>query len=71
MTPDSLARYPSLCGKTVLVSGGGSGIGGAMSVLFAGQDCRVVVLDIADAASQRLVDTLREEGGRRSIATAI
>jgi len=64
MSADNLARYPSLVGKTVLITGGGSGIGGAMSVLFASQDCSVVVLDIDDAASRRLVDGLCNDGRR-------
>jgi NAD(P)-dependent dehydrogenase (short-subunit alcohol dehydrogenase family) len=61
--PGELARYPSLADKTVLVTGGGSGIGAAMAVLFAGQGSRVAILDIADEASQRLVDALRAHGG--------
>ena len=63
-SPDNPARYPSLVGKTVLITGGGSGIGGAMSVLFASQDCSVVVLDIDDAASRSLVDGLCDDGRR-------
>jgi NAD(P)-dependent dehydrogenase (short-subunit alcohol dehydrogenase family) len=35
-----------------------------MSVLFASQDCSVVVLDIDDAASRRLVDGLCNDGRR-------
>ena len=64
MSPVNLARYPSLVDKTILITGGGSGIGGAMSVLFAEQDCSVVILDIADGPSQRLVDDLRGAGTR-------
>lgn len=60
--PAQIARYPSLAGKTVLITGGGSGIGGAMTVLFADQGSRVVFLDIADEPSQRLVARL-EAGG--------
>src|SRR4051812_19185127 len=64
MAPDNSARYPSLVGKTVLITGGGSGIGGAMSVLFACQGCNVVVLDIDDTASRSLVDGLCDDGQR-------
>ena len=60
--PADLARYPSLAGKTVLITGGGSGIGAAMSALFAGQACRVALLDIADEPAQQLVARLRADG---------
>ena len=64
MGPDNLARYPSLVDKTVLITGGGSCIGAAMSLLFAEQDCRVVALDTADGPSRRLVEALRAERKR-------
>ena len=35
-----LARYPDLAGRTVFVSGGGSGIGAAFVRAFAGQGCK-------------------------------
>jgi NAD(P)-dependent dehydrogenase (short-subunit alcohol dehydrogenase family) len=60
--PADLARYPSLVGKTVLITGGGSGIGAAMSVLFADQGCHVAMLDIADEPAQRLAAQLRAAG---------
>jgi len=64
LPPSDLARYPSLAGKTVLVTGGGSGIGAAMSVLFAEQDCDVVLFDIADEPSEALAAALRGNGKR-------
>ena len=66
MSPDNLARYPSLVDKTILITGGGTGIGGAMSVLFAEQDCGVVLLDIADEPSLQLVAAMRGTGKRAS-----
>lgn len=39
------ARYPSLHGRHVLVSGGASGIGASLVGAFAGQGCRVTVVD--------------------------
>jgi NAD(P)-dependent dehydrogenase (short-subunit alcohol dehydrogenase family) len=60
--PEGLARYPSLAGRTVLITGGGSGIGAAMSVLFAAQGSRVAFLDIAQAPSRALESALRAEG---------
>ena len=52
------ARYPDLAGRTVFVSGGGSGIGAAFVRSFAAQDCRVAFIDIADAPSEALVAEL-------------
>ena len=43
------ASYPSLRGKRVVVTGGGSGIGAAIVDAFARQAARVTFLDIADA----------------------
>ena len=53
------ARYPDLAGRTVFVTGGGSGIGAAFVRAFAGQGCQVGFLDIADAPSRTLCDTLK------------
>ncbi|MEM8748679.1 MAG: SDR family oxidoreductase [Pseudomonadota bacterium] len=57
-----IASYPSLKGKTVLITGGGSGIGEAITTQFARQGSKVGFLDIADAPSQALADKLTEEG---------
>ncbi len=57
------ATYPDLAGRTVFVSGGGSGIGAAFVRSFAKQGCRVAFVDIADAPSHALAaglgDTVR------------
>jgi D-xylose 1-dehydrogenase len=52
------ATYPSLAGRVVIVTGGATGIGEAMVKAFAMQQARVVVLDIQDAAAQRLIEQL-------------
>jgi len=53
------ARYPDLAGRTVLVTGGGSGIGAAFVRVFARQGCHVGFLDIAEEPSRALVESLK------------
>lgn len=55
------ARYPDLAGRTVFVSGGGSGIGAAFVRAFAAQGAKVAFVDIADAPSGALVSELGKE----------
>ena len=50
----SIASYPSLKDRTVLISGGGSGIGAQIVRRFAEQGSRVGFLDIATEASEAL-----------------
>ena len=53
------ARYPDLAGRTVLVTGGGSGIGAEFVRAFSRQGCNVGFLDIAEAPSRALVESLK------------
>jgi NAD(P)-dependent dehydrogenase (short-subunit alcohol dehydrogenase family) len=55
------ARYPDLAGRTVFVSGGGSGIGAAFVRAFAAQDARVAFVDVDDGPARTLE---RELAGR-------
>lgn len=56
--PSSFASYPSLKGRTVFVSGGGSGIGASIVEHFAEQGAKVGFVDIDEAASKALVGKL-------------
>ncbi|MDH3028519.1 SDR family NAD(P)-dependent oxidoreductase [Methylobacterium fujisawaense] len=55
---DRRARYPSLAGKRVLVTGGASGIGAGLVEAFVGQAARVLFCDIADDAANAVVARL-------------
>ena len=54
------AIYPSLADKTVVISGGGSGIGAGLVEAFARQGARVAFIDIADAPAQALEASLAD-----------
>ena len=52
------AIYPSLAGKRVIVSGGGSGIGEGVVEGFARQGAAVAFVDVQEAQSEALVERL-------------
>lgn len=56
-------QYPSLKGKSVFISGGGSGIGASLVEAFYRQGARVAFVDIQQQVSQELVERLRGEAG--------
>jgi 2-hydroxycyclohexanecarboxyl-CoA dehydrogenase len=53
-----------LIGKTVIITGGGGGIGRAVSLRFAAEGCLVAVLDRDAAAAQTTVDLINEADGK-------
>jgi NAD(P)-dependent dehydrogenase (short-subunit alcohol dehydrogenase family) len=53
-----MAGYPSLAGRTVFISGGGSGIGAFIVERFAQQGSRVAFCDITDKPAQTLLARL-------------
>jgi NAD(P)-dependent dehydrogenase (short-subunit alcohol dehydrogenase family) len=56
----SSAIYPSLLGKRVVITGGGTGIGAGLVAGFARQGSEVVFLDIQEDESRTLVAALRD-----------
>ncbi|QGZ59602.1 2-hydroxycyclohexanecarboxyl-CoA dehydrogenase [Paraburkholderia acidiphila] len=50
-------------GKTVVVTGGGGGIGGATCRRFAAEGARVAVLDLSLEAALKVAEDIREKGG--------
>lgn len=54
----ALARFPSLKGRSVFVTGGGSGIGASIVKNFALQGAKVAFIDIAEAPSRALIEDI-------------
>ena len=61
-SPYDSARYASLRDRTVLVTGGASGIGAEIVAAFAAQGARVAFLDVAAEAGERTAE--RALGGQ-------
>ena len=53
----------NLKGRTVIVTGGGGGIGGATSRRFAAEGAKVAVFDMNLAAAQKVADEIKAAGG--------
>ena len=58
-----------LRGQSVVVTGGGGGIGGAIARAFATEGAGIVVADIGEAAD-KIAEAIRGDGGRAIAAHA-
>ena len=63
------ATYPSLAGRSVFITGGGSGIGAAIVEAFAAQHAKVAFCDIDERCSGELVEGLAARGCARPFFT--
>ena len=64
------AIYPDLAGKSVLVTGGASGIGAAIVEAFAAQNAKVGFIDLDIGAGEGLSRKLSEAGATSAFAAA-
>ncbi len=60
-TPTPYATYPSLRDRTILITGGATGIGASLVEAFAQQAAQVIFLDIQDEAAQNLIARLQPQ----------
>ena len=59
--PSPYATYPSLRDRTVLITGGATGIGASLVEAFAQQAAQVIFLDIQNEAAQTLITRLQPQ----------
>lgn len=64
-TEVAVARYPSLAGKSVLITGGGSGIGASLVEHFAGQGCKVGFIELNGEVAAPSADAVERATGVR------
>ena len=61
----AVARYPSLAGKSVLITGGGSGIGASLVEHFVGQGCKVGFIELNAEVAADCADVVERTTGTR------
>jgi NAD(P)-dependent dehydrogenase (short-subunit alcohol dehydrogenase family) len=54
----------NLNGKSAIITGGGSGIGKAMAILFANQGANVFILDLDEAGAQKTIEEIKSANGQ-------
>lgn len=59
-----------LTGKVAIITGGGSGMGRAASLMFAAEGAKVVVAEFNDAAGHETVDLVKRAGGEATFVRA-
>lgn len=64
---DQFAKYPSLVGRSVFITGGGSGIGESLVRHFCAQGAHVAFVDIAEEPSKQLCDDIESQGHKRPL----
>lgn len=67
LSSSHFARYPSLQGRAVFITGGATGIGASLVEHFARQGSRVAFVDVQDEAGVALADALEAESCPRPL----
>ena len=60
----------SLAGKTAIVTGGGSGIGRSVAILYAAEGANTVVSDIHEDEGEETVELIKQKGGEACFVRA-
>ena len=63
-----MALYPELKGRIAAITGAAQGIGASTAREFAQQGTRVALIDIDEAAAQKVADELKAKGARALVA---